>query len=62
MTLETQPRGDVVRYRINPRNRREVQRQPQPGARWEPCVLAASEADAQAVLLRLARRGEGGGV
>jgi hypothetical protein len=60
MTLETQPQSGHVRYRVNPRNRREVQRQRCMGARWEPYALCASEADAQAVLLRLARRGEGG--
>jgi hypothetical protein len=40
MTVECQPKSGAARYRVNPRNRREVQRQPQAGARWEEYVLA----------------------
>jgi len=54
MTLETQPRSDAKRYRVNPRNRKEVQCQPQPGARWEPYLLAASDEEATQAVLKLA--------
>jgi len=54
MTLETQPNSGAKRYRVNPRNRREVQVQPQPGARWEPYCLAPSEREATDMILKLA--------
>lgn len=57
MTLETQPmrgRSGQARYRVNPRNRREVQVQPQAGARWEPYLLAASDEEATQAVLKLA--------
>lgn len=54
MTLECQPNSGAKRYRVNPRNRREVQVQPQAGGRWEPYLLAASDEEATQAVLKLA--------